>query len=311
MSFKAMTMPFLKKQVLPLLFFFNIVSFSLPSLAHSGFVVMQTDFGLKDGAVSAMRGVMTSVDRSLVISDLTNEITPYNIWEAAYRLHQTAPYWPKGTVFVSVVDPGVGTKRKSIVALTNNGQFFVTPDNGTLTLIADTIGIKEVRVIDETKNRLKGSNDSYTFYGRDVYGYTAARLASGKINFEEVGPKYNNPLVKIAYQKPFIENNELHGTITILDPQYGNLWTNISREFTNQFGMQIGNKYLVKIYDGKSKVYEAKISYQNTFGEVPKGDSLIYTNSLMNLAVGTNQENFSHKYNVTSGPNWHIEIIKN
>ena len=284
--------------------------FSFNAFAHSGFVVVQTDFGLKDGAVSSMKGVMESVDHTLIISDLTNEITPFNIWEAAYRLHQTASYWPKGTVFVSVVDPGVGTDRKSIVALSNNGQYFVTPDNGTLTLIDDSIGIKEARVIDETKNRLKGSSDSYTFHGRDVYGYTAARLAAGKIKFEEVGPKFTGKLVKVTYQRPFITNNRLTGTIAILDPQFGNLWTNIGKDYIKQFELQPGKKYLVRIFDGNSKIYEGKLSYQNTFGEVSKGESLMYTNSLMNLAIGTNQENFSHKYNISAGSNWRVEIIK-
>jgi S-adenosylmethionine hydrolase len=288
----------------------SLLCASYSAFAHSGFVVVQTDFGLKDGAVSSMKGVMESVDKNLVISDLTNEITPFNIWEAAYRLHQTASYWPKGTVFVSVVDPGVGTHRKSIVALSNSGQYFVTPDNGTLTLIDDTVGIKEVREIDEVKNRLKGSSDSYTFHGRDVYGYTAARLASGKISFQEVGPKYNGQLVKIAYQKPFIKGNELNGTIAILDPQYGNLWTNINNDIAKKFGIKLGSKYQVRIFDGNSKVFEGKMAFQNTFGEVSRGESLLYTNSLMNLAVGTNQENFAHKYNVAAGPNWHIQIIK-
>lgn len=301
---------FYKKLTTSLLFCCTLFITSFTVYARSGFVVVQTDFGLKDGAVSSMKGVMESIDNTLVISDLTNEITPFNIWEAAYRLHQTASYWPKGTVFVSVVDPGVGTERKSIVALSNHGQYFVTPDNGTLTLIDDTVGIKEIRIIDETKNRLKGSSDSYTFHGRDVYGYTAARLASGKIKFEEVGPKYTDKLVKINYQHAFIKENQLNGTIAVLDPQFGNLWTNINKDVVKQFGLQIGQKYLVRVYDGKSKVYEGKINYQNTFGEVPKGESLIYTNSLMNLAIGTNQENFSHKYNVAAGSNWRIEIIK-
>lgn len=304
-----MTDTFFKKMT-PLFLGLALGFLSLGAFANKGFVVVQTDFGLKDGAVSSMKGVMESVDRDLVVSDLTNEITPFNIWEAAYRLHQTASYWPKGTVFVSVVDPGVGTKRKSIVALSNDGHYFVTPDNGTLTLIQDTIGLKEVREIDETKNRLQGSNDSYTFHGRDVYGYTAARLASGKIKFEEVGPQYTGQLVKIAYQRPFIKDNELHGTIVILDPQYGNLWTNINKDLSKAFGLTVGNKYQVRIYDGKSKVYEGKLAFQNTFGEVPQGESLLYTNSLMNLAVGTNHNNFSTKFNVTSGPTWRIEIVK-
>ncbi|EQD96651.1 acetolactate synthase, partial [Helicobacter pylori PZ5004] len=140
----------------------------LSSVHADNALILQTDFSLKDGAVSAMKGVAFSVDSNLKIFDLTHEIPPYNIWEGAYRLYQTASYWPKGSVFVSVVDPGVGTNRKSVVLKTKNDQYFVSPDNGTLTLVAQTLGIDSVREIDEKANRLKGSEKSYTFHGRDV-----------------------------------------------------------------------------------------------------------------------------------------------
>src|SRR5664279_2845858 len=130
--------------------------------AQNKIVVFQSDFGLKDGAVSAMKGVSMGVSTDLKLFDLTHEIPAYNIWEAAYRLEQTVPYWPAGTVFVSVVDSGVGTTRKSVVLKTKTGQFIVTPDNGTLTLIASSQGIAEVRQIDEVLNRRKNSQESYT-----------------------------------------------------------------------------------------------------------------------------------------------------
>lgn len=293
-------------------FMFSINTFAADFSTNptAGIVVVETDFGLKDGAVSEVKGVMYNVDKNLLISDLTHEIPAFNIWEAAYRLYQTANYWPKGTVFVSVIDPGVGTKRKSIVAKSNNGQFFVTPDNGTLTMIANNVGLKEVRQIDETKNRLRGSSESYTFHGRDVYGYTAARLASGKITFEEVGPKLDTPIVKIKYQKPYVHNKTLMGTVVVLDPQYGNLWTNIDSKLAKQYGISTGGNYRVRIFDQNKKVFEKILPYQHTFGQVNKGSSLIYTNSLLNLAIGVNQDNFSTKYHVKSGPNWKIEIEK-
>ena len=127
-------------------------------------VVFQSDFGLKDGAVSAMKGVALGVSPDLGLYDLTHEIPAYNIWEAAYRLEQTARYWPSGTVFVSVVDPGVGTSRKSVVMRSKSGHFFVTPDNGTLTLVAKSLGIDAVREIDEAVNRRQQSGESYTFH---------------------------------------------------------------------------------------------------------------------------------------------------
>jgi S-adenosylmethionine hydrolase len=193
-------------------------------------LVFQSDFGLKDGAVSAMKGVASGVSKEIRIYDVTHEIPAYNIWEASYRLVQTAPYWPAGTVFVSVVDPGVGTERKSVVLLTETGHYFVTPDNGTLTLVAEQMGIKEVREIDEVTNRRKNSEESYTFHGRDVYAFTGARLASRAISFAEVGPKLPAEVVEIPYQKARLENGQVLGGIPILDIQYGNVWTNIDRK---------------------------------------------------------------------------------
>src|SRR6516162_1001991 len=164
-----------------------LVLLGYAAVAQNKIVVFQSDFGQKDGAVSAMKGVAMSVSTDLKLFDLTHEIPAYNIWQAAYRLEQTVRYWPAGTVFVSVVDPGVGTTRKSVVLKTNTGQFIVTPDNGTLTLVAESLGIAGLREIDESTNRRKDSQKSYTFHGRDVYAYTGARLAAGVISFEQVG----------------------------------------------------------------------------------------------------------------------------
>src|SRR5258705_2202449 len=172
-------------------------------------VVFQSDFGLKDGAVSAMKGVAMEVSTDLKLFDLTHEIPAYNIWEAAYRLEQTVVYWPAGTVFVSVVDPGVGTARKSVVLKTKTGHFIVTPDNGTLTLIAGSLGIAEIREIDEVINRRKDSEKSYTFHGRDVYAYTAARLAAGVISFEQVGKELPKQVVNIPFQKAGMEGKKI------------------------------------------------------------------------------------------------------
>jgi len=203
--------------------------------AHAtGPLVIQTDFGTKDGAVAAMRGVAVGVDPHLAIYDLSHENTPFNIWEAAYRLKQAAPFWPAGTVFVSVVDPGVGTARKSVVLKTKSGHYFVSPDNGTLTLIADELGVAEVREIDETKNRRVGSEHSHTFHGRDVYVFTGARLAAGVIPFEGVGPMLPPKVVMLPYERARLEAGVLIGTIPYLDFQYGNVWTNLDEDLFNQ-----------------------------------------------------------------------------
>ncbi|RVZ01293.1 acetolactate synthase [Helicobacter pylori] len=282
----------------------------LSSVYADNALILQTDFSLKDGAVSAMKGVAFSVDSNLKIFDLTHEIPPYNIWEGAYRLYQTASYWPKGSVFVSVVDPGVGTKRKSVVLKTKNGQYFVSPDNGTLTLVAQTLGIDSVREIDEKANRLKGSEKSYTFHGRDVYAYTGARLASGAITFEQVGPELPTKVVEIPYQKAKATKGEVKGNIPILDIQYGNVWSNISDKLLNQAGIKRNDILCVTIFKGSKKQYEGKMPYVASFGGVLEGQPLVYLNSLLNVSVALNRDNFVQKHQIKSGADWNIDIKK-
>ena len=273
-------------------------------------LVIQTDFGLKDGAVNAMKGVAYGVDTHLQVYDLTHEIPGYNIWEAGYRLHQAAPFWPAATVFVSVVDPGVGTERKSIVMKSRTGQFFVTPDNGTLTLVADALGIESVREIDESINRRPGSESSYTFHGRDVYVYTAARLASGKISFEQVGPLVKQDIVRLDYQAPSRTGNILNGNIPVLDIQYGNVWTNINDTLFKLLNFRIGDTVEVRIRNRDSLVYSGRVPYVQTFGGVAEKKPLAYLNSLMNFSLAINMGSFADSFHVSSGKDWSIEISK-
>ncbi len=296
---------------------FRIISLSVAILMLLGIklsgqqaLVLQSDFGSKDGAVAAMKGVAVGVSGTLSIHDLTHEIPAYNIWEAAYRLEQTAGYWPSGTVFVSVVDPGVGTDRKSVVLKTKTGHFFVTPDNGTLTLVAASMGIEAVREIDEAINRRKDSEKSYTFHGRDVYAYTGARLAAGVIDFTDVGQLLPAAVVSLPYQAPVLNENKLKGTIPILDVQYGNVWTNIPREMFLALGAMPGEMLNVKILFGKDFKYEGVIPYANTFGEVAIGAPLIYLNSLNNIAIALNQGSFAEKHHIASGAEWYITLEK-
>jgi S-adenosylmethionine hydrolase len=285
-------------------FFFN------HTLSQNKIVVFQSDFGLKDGAVSAMKGVAMGVSPDLKLFDLTHDIPPYNIWEAAYRLQQTVPYWPAGTVFVSVVDPGVGTKRKSVVLKTKTGQFIVTPDNGTLTLIALSQGIAEIRQIDEVLNRRKNSQESYTFHGRDVYAYTAARLAAGVITYEQVGPLLPNEVVEIPFQPAVKEGKKLKGTIAILDVEYGNIWTNIGADLFNSLGIQYGDLLHVEIFHNQDKLYSGDMPYEQTFGAVDKGQPLVYLNSLLQLSFALNQGDFAKTWSIASGNDWHVELWK-
>ncbi|PST84965.1 hypothetical protein C7T94_02265 [Pedobacter yulinensis] len=293
------------------LFCIALLCLSLSSAkAQKPIVVIQTDFGLKDGAVPAMKGVAAGVSADLRIYDLTHEIPAYNVWEASYRLYQTIEYWPKGTVFVSVVDPGVGTARKSVVLQTKTGHFIVTPDNGTLTLVADAFGIAALREIDEAVNRRLGSGSSYTFHGRDVYAYTAARLASGLISFTEVGARLPDTVVRLPYQKAELENGMLYGSIPILDIQYGNVWTNIDAELLKQAGIRYGDHIKVRILSKGKTVYRGMVPFVETFGAAREGAPLAYLNSLMQLAFALNRGSFADSFHIKSGQDWQVIIEK-
>jgi S-adenosylmethionine hydrolase len=293
---------------------FLLIAFLICSITacqhKKGIVVFQTDFGLKDGAVSAMKGVATGVDADLKLYDLTHEIPAYNIWEAAYRLQQTAPYWPAGTVFVSVVDPGVGTTRKSVVLKTKSGHYFVTPDNGTLTLISQSLGIESIREINEELNRRKNSGASYTFHGRDVYAYTGARLAAGVINFEEVGRELPAGVVAIPYQKAVYQGDSIMGNIPILDIQYGNIWTNINDSIFKVLHVEPKEKVEVKVNRNGVPVFNQDIEFVHTFGDVPEGKTLAYMNSLMNFSLAINMGSMADSFHINSGPEWNIVVRK-
>ena len=272
-------------------------------------LVFQTDFGLDDGAVSAMYGVAYSVDPELNISDLTHGIEPYNIWEASYRLIQTVSYWPEGTVFVSVVDPGVGSTRRSIVVQTQDGRYIVTPDNGTLTHVKRRVGIAGARIIDESVNRLPHSQDSYTFHGRDVYAYTGARLASGIITFEQVGPEVDpESIVELPVTPPEAEEGSVSGTIDVLDVRFGSLWTNIPKEMFRTLGVEYGERAEITISNDTRTLYRNSMVYARSFADVYVGEPLIYINSLDCVAVAINQGSFAKAYNIGVGNSWHIRI---
>lgn len=274
-------------------------------------LVFQSDFGISDGAVSAMYGVALSVNKELKISDITHDIPPFNVWEGSYRLLQTVPYWPAGTVFVSVVDPGVGCDRRSVVVKTTDEQYIVTPDNGTLSHLKKKVGIVAVRIIDESVNRLPRSGESYTFHGRDVYAYTGARLAAGIIDFDEVGPEVSvDSLVELPLVDAYLSDMRVTGIIEILDIRFGNLWTNIPRSLFNQLEVPIGEKIIVGIECNNQQVYTRSMTYGRSFADSALGQALIYVNSLDNMGIALNQASFAKTYSIGTGNTWWITIRK-
>ena len=274
--------------------------------AHAPLVLL-TDFGTEDGAVSAMKGVAYTVSQDLLISDLSHE-NP-SIFTGAYRLYQAEQFWPKDSVFVAVVDPGVGTSRLSVVLKTRTGHYFVGPNNGLLSLVAERDGIEGLRQIDERVNRRKGSEESHTFHGRDVFAYTGARLAAGTISFEEVGPALApQTLITIPYRRPERSGNKVSGIIPVLDVQFGNVWTNIPKSLFEELHLPLGAPVRVRIFHDDKLVDDTVVPYRRTFGDVEVGKPLVYVNSLMNLAVALNQRSYAAAHRIESGPDWSIEL---
>ena len=285
--------------------FYNIITFN----AFAGILVLQSDFGTQDSAVAEMKGIALSVDDKLVIVDNTHHIKPFGVWEGSYRLFQSIKTFPRNTVFVSVIDPGVGTNRKSIVVKTKDNHYIVTPDNGTITFIDKEIGISEAREIDETKHRLEGSKNSATFYGRDVYVYTGAKLASGKISFKDVGRKLDiSTLKRLNVKKADFKDGILYGNIPVLDVNYGNVWTNIDRNISNKLNLKKGKTYNVIISNEKKKIAINNVVYSDTFGNVKTRDPVLYFNSLDYLAIALNSGNLAKQYKVGYGAKWKIKI---
>jgi S-adenosylmethionine hydrolase len=272
-------------------------------------LVFQTDFTYKEGAISSMYGVVKTVDRSLEIFDGTHEIPHFDTWSASYRLYQSMQFWPKGTIFVSVVDPGVGTARKACVARTKDGYYIVTPDNGSLSHVKYHIGIEEVREIDEKVNRLQSTLGTSVFHGRDLFGYCAARLASGIITYEQVGPMYSIEDIKVHHiLEGSITGNRAEGIIEIDDPNFGNLWSNINSDLLLNNGFAYGDKVKVTICCKGDIVYQEEVLFAKSFGYVAKGESVLYTNELMRASMAMCLGDFRKRYQLGFGEEWTISI---
>ncbi|OCA83290.1 DNA-directed RNA polymerase subunit delta [Bacillus sp. FJAT-27225] len=277
----------------------------------NGALVLQSDFGISDGAVSAMYGVAFSVDSAIRIFDLTHDIPPFNIWEGSYRLLQTISYWPEGTVFVSVVDPGVGSARRSVAVKTSDGKYIITPDNGTLTHIHKFIGIIEARELDEEKNRLPHSKESYTFHGRDIFAYTGARLTMGKLAFDQIGKIIDGEtLVSLPLNSASLKDGYISGIVEIHDVRFGNIWTNINRDLLKEAGIHYGDRLIVSIGNGTRQVYRNTMTFGRSFADTIVGEPLVYINSLDNIAIAINQGSFADAFHIGSGTNWTISFVK-
>jgi S-adenosylmethionine hydrolase len=255
-------------------------------LAPTKVIGFMTDFDVKDDAVGICKAVMESVAPGVRIIDITHQSEPYNIAMGARFLAGSAPYFPKNAVFVVVIDPGVGSTRKAIVAKSRVGQFFVLPDNGLLTLIQDRDGIVEAHEITNPAWMI-GSGISSTFHGRDIFSPAGAHIARGD-DFAQAGPALDGTkLVRLDLRNATIDSAGLHGEVIGTDGPFGNLVLNVPAEIFAQLGYKLGKSYA--------------FPFVKTFSDVAVGKELFYIDSRGRLSLGIDQGNFAETYKVGEG----------
>jgi S-adenosylmethionine hydrolase len=254
-------------------------------------IVFMTDFGTANDAVAICRAVIYGIAPDVRLTDITHQVTPFQIEEAARFLAGVTPYYPAGTIFLVVVDPGVGTARKAIVVRSKKGQYFVLPDNGIVTPVIERDGLQSAH---EITNRSWMISDviSSTFHGRDIFSPTAAHLAGGW-DFNQAGPEVKE-LVQLQPKTSVMNEQGIDGEVIGLDDPYGSLVTDVPGDDFNKLGYKLGDKVTVQIA-GKSVV----VPFVKTFMGVPVGESLLYIDSRGRVGIAVNQGNYATEFNVT------------
>jgi S-adenosylmethionine hydrolase len=253
-------------------------------------IVFMTDFGTANDAVAICKAVIIGIVPAARIMDITHQVTPFSIEEGARFLAGVTPYYPSGTVFLVVVDPGVGTSRKAVVVKSKKGQLFVLPDNGLITPVADRDGVEGSREITNPAWMI-GDKVSSTFHGRDIFSPAAAHLAAGE-EWTLVGPEVK-VLVRLQPRIAKVDEKGITGEVIGLDDPYGSLITDIQGDDFKKLGYSLGEKVPLKI-DKKPFT----IPYVKTFMDVPMGLPLLYVDSRGRVGIALNESDFSKVYKV-------------
>jgi S-adenosylmethionine hydrolase len=254
-------------------------------------IVFESDFGTANDSVAICKAVILGIAPNARIMDITHQVTPYSIEEGARFLEGVTRYYGEGTVFLVVVDPGVGTSRKAVIVKSKKGQFFVLPDNGLVTPVIDRDGLDGAREITNTAWMI-GDKVSSTFHGRDIFSPAAAHLAAGD-DWTLAGPEVKD-LVRLQPRKADYGVHGITGAVVALDDPYGNLITNIPGEEFRHLGYAPGEKITVKIGNR-----DFTMAFGNTFMDVAVNQPVIYVNSRGRVGIAVNQGNFSERYKVT------------
>ena len=263
-----------------------------PARAHRPIIVLETDFGTANDAVAVCKAVILSIAPDARIMDITHEVTPFSIADGARFLYEVTPYYPAGTVFMVVVDPGVGTSRKAVVIKSKAGQYFVLPDNGLITLAANRDGLVGAREI-TNPGWMTGRKISSTFHGRDIFSPVAAHLAEGW-DWTKVGPVVPlDQLVRFEPPVAKVDANGITGEVIALDDPFGSLITDISGDQFHSLGYQLGDEVKVRLSDR-----EFTMPFVETFMDVPVGHMLAYIDSRGRFELALNEKNFSKTYSI-------------
>ncbi len=274
------------------LFILGLLLFAFPVLrAQSApptrVIGFMTDFDVKDDAVGICKAVMFSIAPQAKIIDITHQVTPFDIAQAGRFLAGSAPYFPHDAVFVAVIDPTVGSARKAIIVKSKMGQYFVLPDNGMITQLADRDGLEGAREITNPAWMI-GAKLSSTFHGRDIFSPAGAHLARGD-DWTEAGPSIDlAKLVRLKSDMAIVGTDGLHGQVIGTDGPFGNLVTNVPAEIFAKLGYKLGDRVPVTIA-GIPYV----LPFVKTFSDVPLNEGLLYIDSRGRLSVGIDQGNFA------------------
>jgi len=239
-------------------------------------IVFMTDFGTANDAVAICRAVIIRIAPDARLMDITHQVTPFSIEEGARFLAGVTPYYPSGTIFLVVVDPGVGTSRKAVIAKSKTGQFFVLPDNGLITPVEDRDGIEGVREITNAEWMI-GAGISSTFHGRDIFSPAAAHLATGA-DWTMAGPEVKQ-LVRLAPRVATVDAKGITGQVIALDDPFGSLITDIQGDDFKKLGYVLGDK--------------VPMPFSKTFMDVAVGQPLLYVDSRGRIGFALNQRDFS------------------
>ena len=252
-------------------------------------ILFLTDFGIRDGAVAACKGVMLSIAPEVEIVDLTHDVPPYDIEIAGEVIDQALPFYRAGTVTVAVVDPGVGSERKAIAVLTRRGHVLVGPDNGLFTLVMQTEGVERAVELRNTRY-FRVEQTSFTFHGRDIFAPVAAHLAAGT-PLDSLGPTITPMMLDARPAR--VSAGRIEGTVRYIEDPYGNVVTDIRPALLDSLGARLGDSLEVRV---RSRTL--RLPWRSTFSDVPVGQTLAVMHSRGVLSFSVNQGDFASRFGV-------------